>query len=97
MTVFSVLMLRRRINLRWAAIGRAVLPSLLITGLTVLPIVAVLGIMDAEQVWAIALLGGSSAVLAWLAGIFLVRHPLRLEIRLAAEFIGRKLRLLPGI
>lgn len=97
MTILSLAMLRRRIRLRWISVGRAVLPSLMITGLTALPIAATLEAVDIEQVWAIALLGGSSAASTWLAGIFLLRHPVRLEVLLAAKFVGRKFGLLPGV
>jgi O-antigen/teichoic acid export membrane protein len=96
MTLISLLTLQRRIHLTWAAISRSVLPSLAITGLTSLPAVALIEMVGVEHVWAISFMGGGGGVLAWLAGVFLVRHPLRFEVRLAASFIRRKFHL-PGI
>ncbi len=92
-TLFSLEVLRRRIGLGWASIGRALLPSLAITAATALPPLAVIATVGVtgEVLWPPTLMAVFGAALAWLAAIHLLRHPLRREVALAGAWLTRRL------
>lgn len=90
MTVVSMEILRRRIALSWTAMGRSVLPSVVITVLTATPAATVVALHGMEDHWmwlpwtASALCGA----LSWLGSIRLLRHPLWAEVMLFTHAIG---------
>lgn len=93
MTGVSVHMVGRRINLTWWGLLPAVLPSLAISLIAAAPALLVtvtLG-MDGEHPLLPFLLAGFSAGLAWLGGLYLLRHPLWPEVvRAAATTLRRR-------
>jgi O-antigen/teichoic acid export membrane protein len=94
MTLLSLEIMRRWIDLSWGAIVRSVLPSLAMTLVTALPpaaVILLLGPIDTDRVWAVGFLAGVLGLLAWGGSIFLVRHPLRHEMVLLQSWARSKL------
>jgi len=91
-TFISLQMLKQRIGLGWLAIARSVLPSVAITAITAAPALAVVCLVDVEAVnpWGPSLLSGAGAMVAWLASIQLMRHPLRQEVAHVANWFISK-------
>jgi len=80
--VLALVVLARRVPLTGRDIARAVAPSLVVTAITVAPPVAVsltLGVTGPHPLGP-ALLAGAGAAVAWLAALYIVRHPLRHEV-----------------
>jgi H+/Cl- antiporter ClcA len=94
MTLLSIEIMRRRINLSWGAIIRSIWSSFVVTILTALPAVAVLvflGPLESDKLWTISFLAGIGGVAAWAGSLFLVRHPLRQEIISLQSWVYGKL------
>ena len=92
MTLLSLYLLGRKIQLAWRDIGQSVLPSVIVTACTALPTIGALTLLSSDQVWARCILGGTVALICWLVSLFLVRHHFRTELLLAVNQVTRKLR-----
>ncbi|HMN66759.1 MAG: oligosaccharide flippase family protein [Burkholderiaceae bacterium] len=89
--------LGRRIGLRVGELLRACGPSAALTALTVAPLAIASGIRPPDETnyidWAV--FGAAAAALSWLAGLWLLRHPLRDELLALWRRIGRRRQVLP--
>jgi hypothetical protein len=93
LAVFSVMVLQRYVRISWGAIGSSVFPSPLTAILTSLPpitIILTIGVIGGS-LWRGSIVATLGAIGAWLAGVFLVRHPLRRELSAVGSSFGRKI------
>jgi O-antigen/teichoic acid export membrane protein len=92
MTLLSLYFLGRKIQLPWRDVGRAVLPSVIITALTALPAWAAVQVVGDDQLWGRCIVGGMVSGVCWLASLFLLRHHFRNEVMMAVGHLKQRFR-----